>query len=148
MLLVDTVQGRVIDDQELKEEYAARQPYGEWLNSQLVNLSDLKIPNQKVPQYSRRMPETAESIWIFLRRSEDFYFKYGNEWKRRNRSHGYRCTVLSEQHQSLFGYFKQLFAQVTNPPIDAIREKIVTSTTVYVGEEGNLLEQKRKIVMS
>lgn len=53
-------------------------------------------------------------------------------------------AVLSEQHQSLFGYFKQLFAQVTNPPIDAIREKIVTSTTVYVGEEGNLLEQKEE----
>ena len=53
-------------------------------------------------------------------------------------------AVLSEQHQSLFVYFKQLFAQVTNPPIDAIREKIVTSTTVYVGEEGNLLEQKEE----
>ena len=51
-------------------------------------------------------------------------------------------AVLSEHHQPLFNYFKQLFAQVTNPPIDAIREKIVTSTTVYVGKDGNLLEEK------
>ena len=51
-------------------------------------------------------------------------------------------SVLSNQHQPLFHYFKQLFAQVTNPPIDAIREKIVTSTTVYIGEDGNLLEEK------
>ena len=51
-------------------------------------------------------------------------------------------AVLSEKHQPLFYYFKQMFAQVTNPPIDAIREEIVTSTTVYVGEDGNLLEEK------
>ncbi len=66
MLLVDTVKGRVIDDEELKESYAARQPYGEWLDSNLVNLRDLKIPNQKVPSYTREDMQTSESIWLFL----------------------------------------------------------------------------------
>ena len=55
---------------------------------------------------------------------------------------GIRLAVLSNKHQPLFNYFKQLFAQVTNPPIDSIREKVVTSTTVYIGEDGNLLEEK------
>ena len=147
MLLVDTVQGRVIDDQELKEEYAARQPYGEWLNSQLVNLSDLKIPNQKVPQYSREECQRLQKAFGYS--YEEVKTSILN--MAMNGSEGIGAmgidaplAVLSEQHQSLFGYFKQLFAQVTNPPIDAIREKIVTSTTVYVGEEGNLLEQKEE----
>ena len=147
MLLVDTVQRRVIDDQELKEEYAARQPYGEWLNSQLVNLSDLKIPNQKVPQYSREECQRLQKAFGYS--YEEVKTSILN--MAMNGSEGIGAmgidaplAVLSEQHQSLFGYFKQLFAQVTNPPIDAIREKIVTSTTVYVGEEGNLLEQKEE----
>ena len=147
MLLVDIVQGRVIDDQELKEEYAARQPYGEWLNSQLVNLSDLKIPNQKVPQYSKEECQRLQKAFGYS--YEEVKTSILN--MAMNGSEGIGAmgidaplAVLSEQHQSLFGYFKQLFAQVTNPPIDAIREKIVTSTTVYVGEEGNLLEQKEE----
>ena len=69
MLLVDTVKGRVIDDDELKECYANRQPYGEWLDHNLVNLSDLKIPNKRVEEYTaRRACKTPESIWLYLRR--------------------------------------------------------------------------------
>ena len=123
----------------------ARQPYGEWLNSQLVNLSDLKIPNQKVPQYSKEECQRLQKAFGYS--YEEVKTSILN--MAMNGSEGIGAmgidaplAVLSEQHQSLFGYFKQLFAQVTNPPIDAIREKIVTSTTVYVGEEGNLLEQK------
>ena len=145
MLLVDIVQGRVIDDQELKEEYAARQPYGEWLNSQLVNLSDLKIPNQKVPQYSKEECQRLQKAFGYS--YEEVKTSILN--MAMNGSEGIGAmgidaplAVLSEQHQSLFGYFKQLFAQVTNPPIDSIREKVVTSTTVYIGEDGNLLEEK------
>ena len=147
MLLVDTLKGRVIDDEELKEMYAGRQPYGEWLDSNLLELKDLKIPNQKVPSY------TAEEC---KRLQKAFGYSY-EEVKSsilNMASNGGEGTaamgidaplaVLSDEHQNMFGYFKQLFAQVTNPPIDAIREEIVTSTTVYIGEDGNLLEEKEE----
>ena len=147
MLLVDTVKGKVIDDEELKEMYASRQPYGEWLDSHMVQLKDLKIPNQKVPSY------TAEEC---KRLQKAFGYSY-EEVKTSiltmamNGSEGTAAmgidaplAVLSDQHQNLFGYFKQLFAQVTNPPIDAIREEVVTSTTVYIGSDGNLLEEKEE----
>ena len=67
MLLVDTVQGRVIDDEELKEKYAKRQPYGEWLDANIVKLQDLKIPNKRVEEYSKEeRPETAEIFRLYL----------------------------------------------------------------------------------
>lgn len=76
MLLVDTVKGRVIDDDELKESYAKKQPYGEWLDRYLVNLSDLKIPNKRVEEYSDEgRAKTPESLWLYLRRVPYFYFK-------------------------------------------------------------------------
>ena len=147
MLLVDTKQGRIIDDDELKESYANRQPYGEWLDHNLVNLSELKIPNQRVEEYT---PEERAKL--------QKAFGYNYEDVRNSimsmAANGGEATsamgidvplaVLSEHHQPLFNYFKQLFAQVTNPPIDAIREKIVTSTTIYVGKAGNLLEAKQE----
>ena len=147
MLLVDTKQGKIIDDDELKEYYANRQPYGEWLDHNLVNLSDLKIPNQRIEEYT---PEERARL--------QKAFGYNYEDVRNSimsmASNGSEATsamgidvplaVLSEHHQPLFNYFKQLFAQVTNPPIDAIREKIVTSTTIYVGKAGNLLEAKQE----
>ena len=147
MLLVDTKQGRIIDDDELKESYANRQPYGEWLDHNLVNLSELKIPNQRVEEYT---PEERAKL--------QKAFGYNYEDVRNSimsmAANGSEATsamgidvplaVLSEHHQPLFNYFKQLFAQVTNPPIDAIREKIVTSTTIYVGKAGNLLEAKQE----
>ena len=147
MLLVDTKQGRIIDDDELKESYANRQPYGEWLDHNLVNLSELKIPNQRVEEYA---PEERAKL--------QKAFGYNYEDVRNSimsmAANGSEATsamgidvplaVLSEHHQPLFNYFKQLFAQVTNPPIDAIREKIVTSTTIYVGKAGNLLEAKQE----
>ncbi len=68
MLLVDTIQGRVINDDELKKYYANKQPYGEWLDRNLIKLEDLKIPNQRVPEYTkRRASENAESIRLYLR---------------------------------------------------------------------------------
>ena len=145
MLLVDTVQGRVIGDEELKEMYAGRQPYGEWLDSNLIELKNLKIPNKLVPSY------TKEEL---KRLQKAFGYSYEEvETSVRNMAlNGGEGTaamgidtplaVLSDKHQNLFNYFKQLFAQVTNPPIDAIREQVVTSTTVYIGADGNLLEEK------
>ena len=144
MLLVDTVQGKVINDEELKQSYASRQPYGEWLDSQLVELKNLKIPNVRVEEFSREKLARQQKAFGYM------YEEYRTSIRNMalNGSEGIGAMgidtplpVLSHEHQPLFHYFKQLFAQVTNPPIDAIREKIVTSTTIYVGRDGNLLEE-------
>ena len=147
MLLVDTRQGRIIDDDELKESYANRQPYGEWLDHNLVNLSELKIPNQRVEEYTPE--ERAKLQKAFGYNYEDVRNSIMS--MAANGSEAISAmgidvplAVLSEHHQPLFNYFKQLFAQVTNPPIDAIREKIVTATNIYVGKAGNLLEAKQE----
>ena len=145
MLLVDIKKGKVIDDEELKETYASRQPYGEWLDNNLIELKDLKIPNQKVPAYTaeecRRLQKAFGYSYEEVKTSILNMAKNGAEG---TAAMGIDAplAVLSDMHQNLFGYFKQRFAQVTNPPIDAIREEIVTSTSVYVGKDGNLLEQK------
>jgi len=136
MLLVDTVAGRVIDDEELKEKYANEHPYGEWLDSNLIALKDLKIPNKDVPKY------TAEEC---TQLQKAFGYSYEDvKTSILTMAKNAPLSVLSKKRQPLFGYFKQLFAQVTNPPIDAIREEIVTSTTIYIGKDGNLLEQKEE----
>ncbi len=145
MLLVDTVKQHVYSDEEIKELYAHKEPYGEWLDSNLLTLKELKIPNEKVPAFSKE--EGAK-----LRKAFGYsYEEYRNsictmalKGTEEIGSMGVDTPIaaLSKEYQPLFGYFKQLFAQVTNPPIDAVREKIVTSTTVYVGKNGNLLEEK------
>ncbi|MDD6160533.1 MAG: glutamate synthase large subunit, partial [Oscillospiraceae bacterium] len=147
MLLVDTRQKKVISDEECKSYYAGRQPYGEWLDSQLVSLSQLPIPNKKVAQYSREQrgklykafgytyEDVTEAILPMARDGAEKTASMGTDIP---------LAVLSEKHQPLFNYFKQLFAQVTNPPIDALREEIVTDTTVYVGSDGNLLHEEEK----
>lgn len=145
MLLVDTVQGRVIDDDELKESYASRKPYGEWLDSNLVKLSDLKIPNIKVEDHGHE--ERKRLMKAFGYTYEDVMTGILPMAKTGSESIAAMGTdsplaALSSQPQPLFNYFKQLFAQVTNPPIDAIREEIVTSATVYIGEDGNILEER------
>ena len=145
MLLVDTVQGRVIDDNELKEKYAKKQPYGEWLDSNLVQLRDIKIPNQRVVEYTPE--ERARLQKAFGYTYEQYRTSIRNMALNGAESigamgHDTPLAVFSKEHYPLFDYFKQLFAQVTNPPIDAIREEIVTSTSVYVGKDGNLLIQK------
>lgn len=145
ILLVDTRKGQIFSDDEIKEIYAKKQPYGEWLDSNLVELHDLKIPNIRVEEYE------GEEL---TRMQKAFGYTYEDYRKSiysmaLNGSEGIAAmgtdtplAVLSQKHQPLFNYFKQLFAQVTNPPIDAIREEIVTSTTVYVGKDGNLLKEQ------
>ena len=145
MLLVDTVQGRLIDDEEIKMHYASRKPYGEWLDANLIRLKYLKIPNAKVEEHPR--PEKRRLQKAFGYTYEDVMTtilpmaQTGAEPIAAMGSDK-PPAVLSKQPQPLFNYFKQVFAQVTNPPIDAIREEIVTSTTIYIGEDGNLLEEK------
>ena len=147
MLLVDTKEKKIVSDEECKSYYADKNPYGEWLDGHLVTLSELSVPNKKVPQYSET--ERNKLYKVFGYTYEDI-----NEAILPMAKNGIEATasmgcdvplaVLSEKHQPLFNYFKQLFAQVTNPPIDSLREKVVTDTTVYVGSDGNLLCEKPK----
>ncbi len=145
MLLVDTVEGRVIDDEELKNYYASRQPYGEWLDRNLIQLKDLKIPNERVPEYTKEERQKMQKAFGYTYESlKDVILPMAKTGGEGTAAMGIDTSlaVLSDDRQPLFNYFKQLFAQVTNPPIDSIREKVVTSTTVYIGEDGNLLEEK------
>jgi glutamate synthase (ferredoxin) len=145
MLLVDTVKGCLIDDDDLKKEYSTRQPYGEWLDTYLVELKNLKIPNKRVPEYTHE--ERAKLYKAFGYTYEQFrnvilpMAKNGAETVLAMGA-DQAIPPMSSQYPPLFDYFRQLFAQVTNPPIDAIREEIVTSTTVFLGKGGNLLQEK------
>ncbi len=145
MLVVDMGKGTIISDEELKTAYASRQPYGEWLDQNLVHLSSLKTPNQRIENHSQELRDKLYKAFGYT--YEDLktailpMARDGNE-QTAAMGIDIPIAVLSDKHQPLFNYFKQSFAQVTNPPIDAIREKIVTSTTVYAGRNGNLLEEK------
>lgn len=145
MLLVDTISGTVKTDEEVKEAYAQKEPYGEWLDSNLLTLEELKIPNEKIISYEKE--ELARLQKAFGYTYEEYrngIYSMALNGTEQIGAMGIDTplAVLSKEYQPLFYYFKQLFAQVTNPPIDAVREKIVTSTTVYVGKNGNLLEEK------
>lgn len=145
MLLVDTVKGELIDDDELKETFASKQPYGEWLDTNLVCLKDLQIPNKRIetydPEESLRLQKAFGYTYEEVKSSILPMAKNGSE-PIAAMGHDTPLAALSGQPQPLYNYFKQRFAQVTNPPIDAIREEVVTSTTVYIGDAGNLLEEK------
>lgn len=147
MLLVDMVRGEVIDDETLKETYAGKRPYGEWLDSNLVALRDLKIPNRRVPEFlaeeRARMQKAFGYTYDELKTSILPMALNGGE-AIAAMGVDTPLPVLSKTYHPLFHYFKQLFAQVTNPPIDAIREEVVTDTTVYIGTEGNVLEETPK----
>ena len=144
MLLVDTVNGKLIDDDELKESYATRKPYGEWLNNNLVNLKDIHIPNVKVETYEKEERQRLQKNFGYSFGDLQRIIPMANTGNEATKAMGKDTplAVLSERTHPLFNYFKQLFAQVTNPPIDAIREEIVTSTSVYLGKDGNILEEK------
>ncbi len=143
ILLVDTKKGKVISDEEIKEQYAKAQPFGEWLDSNLLRLSDLKIPNRRVPRLSEDMRKRLQKAFGYSWEDcHDGIRTMALSGTEQIGSMGVDTplAVLSETYQPLFYYFKQLFAQVTNPPIDAQREEIVTSHTIYLGKNGNLLE--------
>ena len=144
MLLVDTVAGRIIGDDEIKEGYARRNPYGEWLDRNLVRLRELPIPNRRVESYDdvqrTRLQKAFGYTYEDVKNTILTMAKTGAEGTAAM-GIDIPLAVLSGHDQPLFSYFKQLFAQVTNPPIDAIREEIVTDTTVYIGDDGNLLEE-------
>ncbi len=143
MLLVDLEQGRIVPDEEIKHQLAARQPYGEWLRQNQINLEALPEPNriqnsdhETVLMRQRCFGYTDEDVRLLLTpMAADGQEAVG--------SMGIDTPLacLSEKPQSLFHYFKQLFAQVTNPPIDPIREELVMSLNSYIGVERNILDE-------
>ncbi len=145
MLLVDTEAKRIISDEECKNHYADSKPYGEWLDSHLLHLSKLHIPNKKIPVHSQEMRDRLYKVFGYTYEDvKDGILPMAMNAVEPTLSMGHDAplAVLSKEHQLLFNYFKQLFAQVTNPPIDSLREKIVTDTTVYIGSDGDLLNEK------
>ena len=145
MLLVDMKEGKIISDSELKGVYASKEPYGEWLDSNLLTLKEIKIPNEKVPSYTQEELTRLQKAFGYT--YEDYKDEICNMALNGSEHIGAMgvdtpIAALSKEYQPLFYYFKQLFAQVTNPPIDAAREKIVTATTIYIGKNGNLLSEK------
>ncbi|MDY2627253.1 MAG: glutamate synthase large subunit [Lachnospiraceae bacterium] len=145
MLLVDTVKGILINDDDLKNYYASRHPYGEWLDANMKELKDLKIPNKSTPKMTRE--ERLRLMKTFGYTYEEFrtmILPMARDGGEAVSAMGVDTSlaVMSKNHPPLFNYFKQLFAQVTNPPIDAIREEIVTSTEIHLGCSGNILEDK------
>ncbi|MDO4502678.1 MAG: glutamate synthase large subunit [Coriobacteriia bacterium] len=145
MLVVDTVAGTVLDDDAIKERYAAEHPYGEWLDCQLIKLDELPQPKQALAHYEHE--ELLRLCRAFGYSYEDVYqvlLPMARTGAEPTAAMGIDTplAVLDQAERPLFDYFKQMFAQVTNPPIDSTRESIVTDTTVYVGSDGNLLEDR------
>src|SRR5436309_6842636 len=141
MFLVDTREGRIIDDTELKRKMASEKPYRQWLNENLVRLADL--PGQHVPEPSHETVLLRQQAFGYTH--EDLRILMAPMAKNGEEAIGSMGTdtplaVLSDRAPSLFNYFKQMFAQVTNPPLDAIREELVTSMSTALGPERNLLK--------
>ena len=147
ILLVDTQNKKIISDEECKDYYSHLYPYGEWLDQHLLKLRELEIPNKKIPvstqderdllykAFGWTSEDVRELILPMAKNSIEPTASMGVDTP---------LAVLSEKHPPLYSYFKQMFAQVTNPPIDSLREKIVTDTTVYLGSDGNMLEPESK----
>ncbi|HMB93828.1 MAG TPA: glutamate synthase central domain-containing protein, partial [Rhodothermales bacterium] len=143
MFLVDLEEHRVVPDEEIKAKMAGRQPYRQWLNDHLVKLKDLPVPSD--------VPKTDPSARTTLRRLFGYTLEdlrlilgpMGRDAKEPLGSMGNdtALAVLSDQSRPLYDYFKQRFAQVTNPPLDAIREEIITSLYLFLGGEGDLFQE-------
>lgn len=148
MFLVDTRAGRIVSDEEIKSRIAAEQPYAVWLKQNLLHINDLPDPpfvheadHKTVLVRQRAFGYTDEDIGTIIepmaRNGEEPVGSMGTDTP---------LAVLSSKPQLLYNYFKQMFAQVTNPPIDAIREAFVTSTDVMIGRDENLFEPTAKAV--
>ena len=147
MLLVDTVKGELVEDEKLKDYYSKRHPYGEWLDHNLHPLSEFYIPNKKPARYSGEELERLQHAFGYTYESiRSTMIPMALTGYEPTAAMGADTPVppLSNTNPPLFDYFKQLFAQVTNPPIDAIRESVITDTTVYLGASGNILKDDEK----
>ena len=140
MFLVDTAAGRIVDDEEIKDELAAEHPYGEWLEQGLVAVDDIEAPPHQHMPHDR--VALRQQVFGYTREELDLLVapmaKTGAE-ALGSMGTDTPIAVLSKRPRMLFDYFQQLFAQVTNPPLDAIREEIVTSVGGTIGTEADLL---------
>ena len=145
LFLVDLQRGLIVEDEEVKREVATRRPYGEWFARNAVHFSELPVSDQvTLSDQPLRLRQRAfgysqEDLWVLLaamaRDGQEPIGSMGNDLS---------LAVLSDQAPSLFSYFKQLFAQVTNPPIDPIREELVMSLATSLGNERNLFDETPK----
>ena len=145
MLLVDTVKKELIEDYDLKQAYATSNPYGEWLDNHLLHLQDLPAPDKKTHIHSQHERDILYKIFGYTYEDvKDIILPMARVKLEPTSAMGtdIPLAIYSQNHLSLFHYFKQLFAQVTNPPIDSLREEVVTDTTIYIGSDGNLLKDK------
>ena len=146
MFLVDMEQGRIVDDLELKQQIASQEPYGDWLKESLIDYSELPaVEEEREDDFSDIVTRQKAFGYTF----EDLRFLIGPSAQSGKQPLGSMgndspLAVLSEKSQTIYNYFKQLFAQVTNPPIDPIREEIVTASVTFVGSEGNLTKPSPK----
>ncbi len=141
IFLVDTAQGRIVDDEEIKRDLAREQPYAAWLRQELVHLDDLP-PAPRVPAPPQEAVRTRQRVFGYT--EEDLRILIAPMAQNGAEPIGSMGTdtalaVLSDRPRLLYDYFKQLFAQVTNPPLDAIREELVTDMGSTLGAEANLL---------
>ena len=146
MLLVDTVNKKIVSDEECKNLYAKKQPYGKWLNSYLLHLKNLTA-NNKTSYFDQNQRNILYKIFGYTYEDvKDIILPMAQNKKESLAAMGtdIPLAMLSKCHPRLFHYFKQQFAQVTNPPIDALREDVVVDTTVYLGSQGNLLQDQAK----
>ena len=145
MLLVDTKKKKLIEDYDLKNEYASSNPYGEWLDNHLLYLKDLPAPDKKTHIHSQHERDILYKVFGYTYEDvKDIILPMARVKLEPTSAMGtdIPLAIYSKNHLSLFHYFKQLFAQVTNPPIDSLREEVVTDTTIYIGSDGNLLKDK------
>src|SRR6202453_3662015 len=143
MFLVDTAKGRLVEDEEIKAELASEHPYGDWLAQDQIRLEELPARTMLTPQHGRVVTQqrlfgyTTEELRVIVapmaRTGAEPLGSMGSDTS---------IAVLSDRSRLLYDYFTQLFAQVTNPPLDAIREELVTSLSATIGPEANLLEAK------
>ena len=142
ILLIDVKNGRIISDEECKSYYTNMHPYGEWLSLNLIDLNDVKIPNHKVPIHSEDVRKKLYKIFAYTddeMKNQILPMARNGVEATASMGHDEPIAVLSKKNPLLFSYFKQLFAEVSNPPIDSIREEIVTDTNIYIGTDGNIL---------
>src|SRR5262249_52906442 len=145
MFLVDTQEGRIVSDEEIKQQMAAAKPYRKWLKQNLVHFDSFESVPEKQPVANHQA--TLQRLQAFGYNFEDLRINIGPMAQNGIQPVGSMGTdtplaILSDKPQLLYNYFKQLFAQVTNPPIDPIREELITSTTLTLGSEGNLVVPK------
>jgi glutamate synthase (NADPH/NADH) large chain len=143
MFLIDIEQGRIIEDEEIKEGITSRKPYRQWLNENLVKFTDLPTPKNVPGTNFTTLKKNLQKFGYSFEDLKLILLPMAQEGKEPLGSMGddTPLAVLSSKPRLLYDYFKQLFAQVTNPPLDAIREELVTSLVNYTGKEHNILDE-------